>query len=316
MNPPSEIMTRHLLPALRGLVAHNLSRKGYSQSRIATFLGVTQASVSFYLADPSATYFLKIKTLGLLDADTERYVETLSEDVIRGRVEAIYTISSLWKNLLATGTMCPLHRRESEILEDCDVCMRLYGSTKAGVERSRILHEVERAAKTVEGSLLFPAVMPEVSVNIVMAAPGALSEMDIAALPGRMVKIRGRADHMLPAEFGVSRHMARMLLTAMQWNPLLRAAVNIRYDHRVGDILLDMGLSPIRISKKDHVTALEGDQVVSAFATKINSGTASDAQIVVDEGGEGLEPNTYVFGGNATKAVLLALEIARRYVER
>ncbi|MFQ6135430.1 MAG: thiamine-phosphate synthase family protein [Nitrososphaerales archaeon] len=315
MHPPAELMTKHLLPALRGLVTHTLREKGYSQSRIAGLLGITQASVSLYLARKSSFYREKIRIIGVEDSDTDRYVETLFEDLIRGRVEAIYTLSSIWRNLLASGLLCPTHKKEASILEDCDVCMRLYSPIQADLQKTEVPREVERAAKMVEDSSLFQYVMPEVSVNIVMAVQGGETEADVAAFPGRMVKIHGRAKHMLPAEFGASRHMARMLLIAMRHNPELRAAINIKYDGKVADILSGMNLSVAHISSEDHEMSLEGDVVVSAFKTKLNSSGMTVLHVVTDEGGEGLEPITYIFGRNATEAAQRALKIAKRYVK-
>ncbi len=316
MQPPSEMMSRYLLPAFRGLLTHLLYSKGYSQSRIASLLGITQASVSLYLNGRLATYLEKTRQLGIPDEDTNRYVEMLSEDIVRGKVEAIYTLSSLWRNLLAAGTICPIHRQESAIIEECDVCMRLYGSAQIDLEKTEVLREVERAARIVENSPFFSAVMPEVSVNIVMSISEAKTEMDVAALPGRMVKIHGRADHILPAEFGVSRHMARMLLTAMGRNPEIRAAINIRYDQRIDDILSDRHLDVIRITSADHQASLEGDTVVSAFKAKIITSTIPAGLIIVDEGGKGLEPNTYIFGRDTSETAQRALEIAKSYTER
>ena len=119
---------------------------------------------------------------------------------------------------------------------------------------------------------------------------------------------------MLPAEFGASRHMARVLLTAMKHNPELRAAVNIKFDDKIADILSSMYLNVIHISRRDHEVSLEGDVVVSAFKTKLNSGGILVPQVVTDEGGEGLEPITYIFGRNATEAVRRTLAIAKKYV--
>ncbi len=275
-------------------------------------LGVTQASVSTYLAKPSSFYKEKTRGISIEDSDTDRYVEMLFEDIVRGRVEAIYTLSLIWRNLLASGLLCPIHKKEASILENCDVCMRLYGPVQTDVQKQEVLREVERAANLVETSLHFHQVMPEVSVNIVMALPNGVTEADVAALPGRIVKIHGRARHMLPAEFNVSRHMARMLLTAMQHSPDIRAAVNIKYDSKIRDILHDMGLSYTHISREEHKTSLEGDTVVSAFKAKLNIDGTPHLH-VVDEGSEGLEPITYILGRNATEAAQRALEIAKRY---
>jgi predicted fused transcriptional regulator/phosphomethylpyrimidine kinase/predicted transcriptional regulator len=315
MLPPAELMTKHILPALRGLITHTLTEKEYSQSRIAIILGITQASVSLYLSNEPSFYKEKMREIGVKDSDTDRYVEMLFEDLLRGRVEAIYTISSIWRNLLASGLLCPAHKREASILEDCDVCMRLYGPLQGDAQKNEVLREVERAAKMVEDSPFFQYVMPEVSVNTVMALKDAKTEADVVAFPGRIVKIHGRAKHIQSAEFSASRHMARMLLTIMQLSPDLRAAINIKYDDRVDGTLSNMNLSCIRISSEDHKPSMEGDVVVSAFKTKLSKDGNVVHSIVVDEGGEGLEPITYMFGKNATEVAKQALEIAKKYAE-
>jgi len=48
---PCEVIARRFLPALRALVARELiERHGLAQSRVASLLGVTQASISHYLS--------------------------------------------------------------------------------------------------------------------------------------------------------------------------------------------------------------------------------------------------------------------------
>ena len=51
MSVPCEIIARKVLPALRALIARELvERHGFPQSQVASILGVTQASVSYYLS--------------------------------------------------------------------------------------------------------------------------------------------------------------------------------------------------------------------------------------------------------------------------
>jgi len=48
---PCEVIVRGVLPALRALIARKLVRDhGFTQASVADFLGVTQATVSHYLA--------------------------------------------------------------------------------------------------------------------------------------------------------------------------------------------------------------------------------------------------------------------------
>jgi len=312
MHPPSELMTKTLLPAVRGLIAHSLNGKGMSQSRIAKMLGVTQASVSLYLSKASSVYMEKLMGLGVSETDAERLVHMLCEDLLRSSVEAIYTLSSMWRNLLVSGAVCRLHRDEASITEECDVCMRLYGAAEVGLERSKVIRELEAAVRMIEASPHFHQVMPEVSVNIVMAVEGGRSEADVAAFPGRIVKVRDRARHIQPPEFGASRHMARMLLIAMERNSNFRAAINVKYDEKVSRLLSELGFKYIKIPRSEHKPSLEGDIVVSAFRCVLNRGVQL-REVVVDEGGEGLEPVTYIFGRSAVDVAELSLKIASKY---
>ncbi|HDJ26101.1 MAG TPA: hypothetical protein ENF34_02155 [Candidatus Bathyarchaeota archaeon] len=49
---PCEVIARSVLPALRALIARKLVRDhGFTQANVAGFLGVTQATISHYLAN-------------------------------------------------------------------------------------------------------------------------------------------------------------------------------------------------------------------------------------------------------------------------
>ncbi len=50
MHPPCELVVDTFLPSMRALVARRLKEDGLSQGRIASLLGLTQASVSSYLS--------------------------------------------------------------------------------------------------------------------------------------------------------------------------------------------------------------------------------------------------------------------------
>ena len=315
VNPPTEILHNTFLPAMRGLITYKFKNLGYSQSRIASLLGITQASVSIYLNHDITIYKEKLRTIGISDLDIDQYTGMLSEDVIRGQVEGIYTLLYIWRNILSSGLLCPIHKKLDSIVENCDVCMKLYVSIENNFEKTEVLREVERAAKIVEGSQRFQYIMPEVSVNIVMAIQNAETEDDVAAFPGRIIKVHSQAKHILPAEFGVSRHTARMLLTAIHHNPELRAAINIKYDKKIRDTLSNMKLNIIDISSNKHKVNLKGDIVVTAFKISLAANPDLLFNVVVDTGGEGLEPITYVFGKNATETAEIVLNIANNYTK-
>ncbi|RLI09618.1 transcriptional regulator [Candidatus Bathyarchaeota archaeon] len=80
MTLPCEIIVRRVLPALRALIARELVEKhGLAQSKVASLLGVTQASVSHYLSAKRG------KLVGLrIDVDELRAVAKEVADGVAG----------------------------------------------------------------------------------------------------------------------------------------------------------------------------------------------------------------------------------------
>ncbi|MFQ6010982.1 MAG: thiamine-phosphate synthase family protein, partial [Nitrososphaerales archaeon] len=91
-----------------------------------------------------------------------------------------------------------------------------------------------------------------------------------------------------------------------------RAAINIRYDNKMKTILEEMGISYIKTVEKSAITSIEDDKVVVAIKTTLRD-LDSVPEVIVDEGGPGLEPMAYLFDANANEVVKKAIEIARRY---
>jgi len=314
MHPPCELMVKSFLPGVRGLVAHELAeKKGLSQGRIAATLGVTQASVSQYLAKEPEFHMRRVLELGVDESEVDKYVTLLCEDLLKSQVDAIYTLHSIWKGLLARGVICAAHKREAPIIGDCDACMRLFGAVQIDSSRAVVLEELRRAVEVIEASPSFTWVMPEVSVNLVMALEGAKTESDVAGIPGRIVRVRGGARAAMPPEFAASHHMARILLTAMRFNPNIRAAIDIRFDERVEDVLREMRIQYARIARARKEAEVSDEVVVSAFRQTLAK-LRMVPQAVIHEGSRGLEPITYLFAKDARAVAEQAVAISKRYL--
>ncbi|MBU3902483.1 MAG: bifunctional hydroxymethylpyrimidine kinase/phosphomethylpyrimidine kinase [Candidatus Thermoplasmatota archaeon] len=122
-------------------------------------------------------------------------------------------------------------------------------------EKYRILKELKNTADWVEetfskkskksfrvqGKLHFPCneenlkpdFVPEVGINISYALPDAKNFDDVCGIDGRIVKIGGKVKRMGDVDFGKSKHVARIVLTAMKFDPGMRSAMNIRYSENV-----------------------------------------------------------------------------------
>ncbi len=136
---------------------------------------------------------------------------------------------------------------------------------------------------------------------------------EVVAVPGRIVRVKARAKAMLPPEPGTSRHLSRVLLLVRRVRPDVRACINLRYDSRVGRILTRLHLRIIEIG--DYGVSAAGDPTVEALIERL--ATARDPfDGVVDTGGNGIEPNLYLFSNGAREVVALALKISDSYSAR
>jgi hypothetical protein len=146
--------------------------------------------------------------------------------------------------------------------------------------------------------------MPEVSVNIAYAPPGATSPQDVVAVPGRIVKVKGLPRSFMKPEYGASTHVANVLLAVLSSNDSKRAAINIRYDAKLDSVIRRMRLATLRVKG--------GSQMVESLRVSV-SGVAGPIDAVVDPGGPGSEPGLYLFGEDATAVAQLGLKVAKSY---
>ncbi|GKZ13932.1 bifunctional hydroxymethylpyrimidine kinase/phosphomethylpyrimidine kinase [Haladaptatus sp. T7] len=81
------------------------------------------------------------------------------------------------------------------------------------------------------------ALVPEVGMNVVGATPYAESVGETAAVEGRITRTLSGVNPNRGVRFGASSHVARFLLSAREFDPSLRFAVNCRFDADVEDAL-------------------------------------------------------------------------------
>lgn len=323
MQPPCEVMMNDFLPNIRGMVSHDLHEKGESQRKIAQLLGITQARVSYYLKKRKAQFSSELTSkFGIPSVDLQNYSKLLAEDVARSRTDGIFTLYSIWKNLLFNGLMCATHQRESDVPTDCSVCMQVFkpvaGREKASAGESEdieIIGNITQAVSSLESSVYFPSIMPEVSVNVAMSRASPKTIGDVAAVPGRIIKIHGRAKAFVTPEFGSSNHMSKVLLLANSKDAELKAVMNIKYDDSVGKALDHLGIPKrFTIFTKGERASYGDDPVLQRLSqVHLARGDVSPRIAVVDRGSEGVEPMTYLLGKSALDLTQTALKIAQEY---
>jgi hydroxymethylpyrimidine/phosphomethylpyrimidine kinase len=177
-------------------------------------------------------------------------------------------------------------------------------------EAIEVLTHVEAAAKKVEENASFLPYIAEVGTQIAMALPFPTGHMDVAAIEGRIVKIRGRPKAVGPARLGASKHIANIILAAVRHDPEIRAAMNLHYDPRLVEAFRKIGCEVAEFDRRREpveVKQVEGESLSWGTEEAIRSvGRVPD--IIYDKGEVGKEPMIRILGRDAVEVVEKALK--------
>jgi len=170
----------------------------------------------------------------------------------------------------------------------------------------KTLEVMRRAVERIESSDLIPAAIPESQTNLAMAIELAEDLEDVAAVPGRIVNVLGRARASSHPWFNASRHVARAVLTAMEHDPEIRAAMNIRYDRRLIEAAERLGWMISfydRREEPEEIKRREGGTIPWGIGEAIKRAGGRVPDLIYHEGDWGKEPMILVFGGDAVEVV-------------
>lgn len=294
---PSEIVVERFLPTARAMLATELADHGFSQQAIAERLGISQAAVSKYLSgeqtgDPHFTEEPRMQEVvehiaaGFADGSVDEY-------------EALSELLALIREFEDRGPICAVHEEAMPALEGmgCDLCVRGQDSL---VETEReVLRNIQQAVRLFSNTPAVVEQIPNVGTNIGMALPETDSPTDVAAVPGRIHAMNGRANVPADPEFGASKHVASAIQAVMTADPELRGAVNLKTTDQLLAACEAAGLptASFDASYDDRIDRL----------TAIARNSEPVPRVLYHEGAFGIEPITYIFGETATDAVETAI---------
>jgi hydroxymethylpyrimidine/phosphomethylpyrimidine kinase len=182
-------------------------------------------------------------------------------------------------------------------------------------ERYRVLENLSEAIKILESHPV-AKLIPEVGSNLAMALPEpyAKSVEDVAGIPGRLVKINDKVLALKSPVFGASRHVAKIVLKAMEYEKEFRAAMNIKYSKEVVETCKALGLTVSsfdRSEEPNEVKTVEGESLPWGVGRAVEKvGKVPD--IIYDLGDVGKEPMVRILGRNAVEVVNKVLSIASK----
>lgn len=294
-----EVVVEQFLPTVRSMLAEQLRDRGLTQQEVASVLGISQSAVSKYAHGEVAR-----QEDVLTDPRVEEVVERVAEGLATGdmrRVQALVEIEVLIRRLEDGDLLARLHQDAMPELADADAAFDVHDPDSALRTSEEVLSSVRRGLRALTATGGFAALIPNVGSNLVECLPDATDIADVAGVPGRIFDVKGRATIPADPEFGVSEHVATVLLSARTAGAPVRAAINIHYDPDLVEQLRTAGYETIEFdaeggTERSTRTALSEDPIVAALDDR----DVGDRPFALYQtGGRGIEPIVYVLAADA-----------------
>ncbi|MDI9643945.1 MAG: bifunctional hydroxymethylpyrimidine kinase/phosphomethylpyrimidine kinase [Candidatus Verstraetearchaeota archaeon] len=186
-------------------------------------------------------------------------------------------------------------------------------------ERFRVLTSVTEGVCILESSEVAHLLAPECQINLVMALPNryVVGEESVCGIPGRISNAGGRLKASSSPAFGASRHVARAVLSAMEFDPTVRSAMNVRYSEEVISAAKSLGYTASSYDREKEpldVKFKEGASIPWGVSEAIKA-TGNVPDVIFHKGDWGKEPMVLILGRDAvevaTKAVMIARKLAK-----
>ncbi|MDN7023524.1 phosphomethylpyrimidine kinase [Methanoculleus sp. FWC-SCC1] len=157
-------------------------------------------------------------------------------------------------------------------------------------ERAQVMRSLEQAVGMLAQSMDV-RLIPEVGMNIAYALPDPRSRDDVAAVQGRIVKLGDQVHPVGTVAFGASDHVARIVMTAMKFDPAIRSAANIRFSEA---LLPEFDTMMFEVCSFDRASEPPGVQTMDwGVASCCRDGMPD---VIYDRGAVGKEPMIRILG--------------------
>jgi hypothetical protein len=273
------------------VLSKKLRNRNLSQTEIASKLELTQAAVSKYLAQNDDIELAsdveqaasRIEALILSGASSDKIVDQVCSTCMQSRIG---------------GDVCTLHRERVDSLGavKCQICVGLLGGKdKVLASRAAVLRDMEDALMRIESLTGFERIMPQVRANLASCGEDASSAEEVAAVPGRITLIEGRARALVPPRYGASSHTARILLSAMKKWPSVRSCLCISGRENVASAAQKVGFRILQLEEPQVDAETIGSEILKR---RVPPKKAAMPAVRIP-GGIGVEAILYLFSPNA-----------------
>ncbi len=220
----------------------------------------------------------------------------------RGLVETVERARLLVRRAIAGGL--DLGRGQGPVHALADLAPRL--------ELGACLQEMQEALDRLEAVPGLAGMIPEIRGQMAYALPGAAGPDEVLAVAGRITHIGDRLKAAGPPRPGASRHVAKIVLTALAADPSRRAAMALRYRPELVERARSLGWTVGEFSRSQEpprVKAREGSTLEWGTA-RVIARMGRVPQVVFDRGEVGKEPVIRIIAENPAQLVDMVLALA------
>lgn len=160
-------------------------------------------------------------------------------------------------------------------------------------------------------------IIPEVQSNLGYALPFSSAKEDVAAFPGRIIKVNRSVRAVRSPCFGASSHIAKIILTAMRHDGRYRSAMNIRFSDEIVGICRNLGYAVETFDRRDEpkdIKEMEGSSLEWGTNEALSRAPAMP-DIIFDRGDAGKEPMIRILGQTPAEVVEKAVRISQKLRE-
>ncbi len=181
------------------------------------------------------------------------------------------------------------------------------GETYDSDEKKSVVESIEAAIRCFVSDKNAYKLIPEVGVNIVAALEDAKTLGEVAGVSGRLVRCGEEVVLAGSVKFNGSVHVSRIVLTVMKYDPVKRAAMNIRFSEEILRACEKLCFAVSSFSRDNQPSDSSTMEWGTAEAIK-RLGKVPD--IIYDKGGVGKEAMIRIIGRDSVSVIESALRIA------
>jgi hypothetical protein len=300
-----EIVVEEFLPTVRSMLAADLREREFTQREVADALGISQSAVSKYAHG-------EVTTSDAISEDerVRALVERIGDGLATGdmsRVQALIEIEVLIRQLEDGDLLAERHRERMPELREYDGSFDVHDPESGARTTEQVRSSVRRGLRVLRNTAGFAGLVPNVGSNLVECLPDADDVEDVAGVPGRIFDVRGTATIPSDPEFGVSEHVASVLLSARAAGVSVRGAVNVRYDPELVDDFRAAGYHTVEFAVDRDA---EGhDATHEAIVEAVRTADPDTPFVLYQTGGFGIEPITYVLAADAPAVARIVRDV-------